>query len=48
MGVVVLDSTGNYLDEFISINEASRTYKIHPVIISKSIQNKKIRDNRFK
>lgn len=48
MGVVRLDSNGNYIDEFISINEAKRTCHVHQDIIRKSIQGKYIRDNRFK
>lgn len=48
MGVVRLDLNGNYIDEFISINEAKRTCHVHQDIIRKSIQGKYIRDNRFK
>lgn len=47
MGVVRLDLNGNYIDEFISINEAKRNCNISQDTIRKSIQGKYIRDNRF-
>lgn len=47
MGVVRLDLNWNYIDEFISINEAKRNCNISQDTIRKSIQGKYIRDNRF-
>ena len=48
MEIVELDINGNYIREFISIREISRTYGIHPSTIGIAIKNKKIIYNRFK
>lgn len=48
MEIVELDINGNYIREFISIREISRTYSIHPSTIGIAIKNKKIIHNRFK